>query len=213
MVEDTILNQEVASEILSHAGMVVDIASNGLEAVEAVSNKAYDLVLMDIQMPVMGGFEATKEIRKNPINRRLPIIAMTAHAVQGAKEQCIRAGMNDFVSKPIDQKQLFSVINNWIDLREVMTGENALNLNKESISLEGISGIDLESGLARMNNNRDFFIKMLLAFEKEYHHIDGDINKSILMNDLEHTKELIHTLRGVAGNISAQRVQLIFESN
>ncbi len=115
-------------------------------------------------MPVMGGFEATKEIRKNPINRRLPIIAMTAHAVQGAKEQCIRAGMNDFVSKPIDQKQLFSVINNWIDLREVMTGENALNLNKESISLEGISGIDLESGLARMNNNRDFFIKMLLAF-------------------------------------------------
>jgi two-component system sensor histidine kinase/response regulator len=114
LVEDNILNQEVATEILSDAGAIVNIAINGLQAVEAVEGFNYDIVLMDLQMPLMGGYEATRIIRSNGKYRDLPIIAMTAHAMAGAKEECLAAGLNDYVSKPIEPYTLFSVICKWI---------------------------------------------------------------------------------------------------
>ncbi len=117
LVEDTILNQQVASEMLKNAGFEVDIAGDGKEALERVTIFTYDLVLMDIQMPVMGGYEATREIRKLSWLKELPIIAMTAHAIGGARDRCIEAGMNDFISKPVTSNELFKVLKNWLKCR------------------------------------------------------------------------------------------------
>ncbi|SLM32571.1 putative Histidine kinase [Desulfamplus magnetovallimortis] len=114
LVEDNYINQQVATEILKNAGLVVEVACNGVEAIEAIEKKHYDLVLMDIQMPVMGGYEATFRIRQNKRFNKLPIVAMTAHAMSGSRQMCIDAGMNDYVTKPIDNNHLFSVLVKWI---------------------------------------------------------------------------------------------------
>ena len=114
LAEDNEINQQVAEEILQQAGLVVRIANNGKEAVEMVRAGNFDVVLMDIQMPVMGGFEATQEIRRDERFKDLPIIAMTAHAMAGDREKSIEAGMNDHVTKPIDPDQLISALVKWI---------------------------------------------------------------------------------------------------
>ncbi|ETR72429.1 MAG: hypothetical protein OMM_01727 [Candidatus Magnetoglobus multicellularis str. Araruama] len=117
LVEDNLINQKVAISILEGLGYRLDVASNGLEAVHALEKKAYDLVLMDIQMPEMDGFEATNVIRNQSsrvINHDIPIIAMTAHAMSGYKDICIKAGMNDYVNKPIQPDKLTKVINQYL---------------------------------------------------------------------------------------------------
>lgn len=114
LVEDNHLNQQVAVEMMKEAGLVIDVAKNGMEAVEKVKKKIYDLVFMDIQMPIMGGYDATRLIRKDRIFDELPIVAMTAHAMEETKGLCLESGMNDYVSKPIDHQQLFSIISRWI---------------------------------------------------------------------------------------------------
>jgi CheY-like chemotaxis protein len=116
LAEDNEVNQLVASRFLNKAGLKVDLANNGKEAVERVMAKAYDLVLMDIQMPIMDGLSATKAIRGLPGQADLPIVAMTAHAMSGDREQSLAAGMNDHITKPINLGELFSALNRWITL-------------------------------------------------------------------------------------------------
>ncbi|MCX8061665.1 MAG: response regulator [Anaerolineales bacterium] len=114
LVEDNPINQKVAVKLLNKAGFAVDTATNGLEALEALRNGSYQIVLMDIQMPEMDGFEATSRIRNSGMPyQNIPIIAMTAHALKGDREKCLEAGMNDYVSKPIKGEELFEVINRW----------------------------------------------------------------------------------------------------
>ncbi len=114
LVEDNDLNQEVASEILTDAGFVVEVADNGQIAVDMVGKSAYDIVLMDMQMPVMDGVTATIEIRKNPAFEALPIVAMTANAMQQDKDKCLAAGMVDFITKPIQPDELWATLGRWI---------------------------------------------------------------------------------------------------
>lgn len=114
LVEDNIINQQLAERMLANEGMLVDVAENGQQAVDMVNNSHYDLVFMDIQMPVMGGYEATAIIKNNKKNKDIPIVAMTAHAMQGSKELCLESQMDDYLSKPIDLEQLFSVLIKWI---------------------------------------------------------------------------------------------------
>jgi CheY-like chemotaxis protein/HPt (histidine-containing phosphotransfer) domain-containing protein len=115
LVEDNAVNQEVALEILGDAGAVVDVASNGAEALEKIGTTGYDAVLMDCQMPVMDGFEATRRIRANPRHDALPVIAMTANAMAGDRERCLEAGMNDHIAKPIDVAAMFATLTKWLD--------------------------------------------------------------------------------------------------
>jgi CheY-like chemotaxis protein/nitrogen-specific signal transduction histidine kinase/HPt (histidine-containing phosphotransfer) domain-containing protein len=118
LVEDNYFNQHVAREILESENFSVDVANNGLEAIDLVSSDRYDLVLMDVQMPKMDGYESTRRIRKMPNLASLPIIAMTAHAMKGDRELCIDAGMNDYITKPINRDQLFAMIKKWIQNKE-----------------------------------------------------------------------------------------------
>jgi CheY-like chemotaxis protein/HPt (histidine-containing phosphotransfer) domain-containing protein len=117
LVEDNITNQQVALGILNKFGLRADAATNGVEALKALESIHYDLVLMDVQMPVMDGFEATRHIRdiqSAVLNHGLPIIAMTARALQGDRERCLEAGMNDYVSKPVEPQALAEVLNRWL---------------------------------------------------------------------------------------------------
>ncbi len=114
LAEDNEVNQLVASRILKNAGLVVEIAFNGLEAIEMLQKNQYDLVLMDIQMPEMDGITATKKIRAMPRFKNLPILAMTAHAMSGDRELSLKAGMNDHINKPINLKELFSSLAKWL---------------------------------------------------------------------------------------------------
>ncbi|GAK57486.1 putative two-component system sensor protein [Candidatus Vecturithrix granuli] len=114
LVEDSSVNQHVTVEILKKAMVSVDTVNNGLEALHAIRSRKYDLVLMDIQMPVMDGYQTTQEIRKDPGNSALPIIAFTAYAMKGDREKCLNIGMNDYLSKPIVIQQLFSTLARWI---------------------------------------------------------------------------------------------------
>ncbi|MCI5149792.1 MAG: response regulator, partial [Candidatus Electrothrix sp. MAN1_4] len=131
LVEDNIINQQVAQEILAKANLHVETVSNGKEAVEAVASKDFDAVLMDIQMPVMDGYEATKAIRQKLGKTDLPILAMTAHAVSEERDKCFQIGMNDHIAKPVNRHALFLSLSRWIK-----GGAEFLTQQQESISQE-----------------------------------------------------------------------------
>ncbi|MCL6559449.1 MAG: response regulator, partial [Firmicutes bacterium] len=209
LVEDNIMNQQVAVEILKGSGLAVDIANNGKEAVEAVAGSDYDLVLMDVQMPVMGGYEATRLIRADARYAALPIVAMTAHAVQGAREDCLGAGMNDYVSKPIDPDQLFSVLARWIkrpagdtDMKAKEQWIEPPGRDSESRLPESLPGIDTGSGLKRLNGNHGLYRKLLLDFSEKHASSVENIRSAINNGDIDAALSLSHTLKGVAGNLS-----------
>ncbi len=215
LVEDVIMNQQVAVEILESAGITVDLANNGREAVEAVTATQYDLVLMDIQMPVMGGYEATHLIRSNEKNAALPIIAMTAHAMQGVREECLREGMNDYVSKPIDPEQLFTVLARWLVTKP---GDKSNKMQVKPQPPESareiearlpaeLPGIEIESGIKRLNGNKKLYRELLVDFAKTYASAAADVRKAFAGGDLEDARRLAHALKGVAGNISAKGIQ------
>ena len=212
LVEDNVLNQQVATEILMGAGVVIDIAENGKEAVNAVKQKEYDLVFMDLQMPVMSGYEASGLIRKNPKFKELPIIAMTAHAIRGTREGCIQAGMNDYISKPIDSEKIYTLLLRWIKpkIRELPQGEqNRPQPGEKNVYAEfpaPLTGIDIESALARINGNRRLLNELFTGFYKKFAGITEKIRHEIEEGELATAERMAHTVKGAAGNISADNI-------
>ena len=214
LTEDNVLNQQVAKEILEGVGFIVDIAHNGQEAVHAVETNHYELVLMDIQMPILGGYEATALIRKHEKFVNLPIIAMTAHAMSGAKEECLKAGLNDYVSKPIDPTILFTVLSKWIKPK-IASEKDLLKLQQKNIQKhedqiylpDGIEGIDVTSALRRIGGNKKLFKQLLLDFRKNHNNIIEEIKELINKQDYSTAERVAHTVKGIAGNLSATLVQ------
>lgn len=114
LVEDNSYNQTLARIILQHAGYTVDVANDGIEALALLAERSYALVLMDVHMPKMDGYAATRELRQSPANANLPIIALTAHATEEFRQECLAAGMNDYLSKPFEAKALLSKVSQWL---------------------------------------------------------------------------------------------------
>ena len=213
LVEDNEINQQVAREVLEMVGFAVSIAENGREAVEAVQTLAYDAVLMDIQMPVMDGFEATDAIRALPGERfqTMPIIAMTAHAMSGDREKSLAAGMNDHVTKPLDTGELFKALAEWIVPRPGL-GEPAPHGADEpaevgQIEIPPLSGVEVESGLKRIGGNRALYLNLLVKFRDDYSEAEKQIRELLLAERREEARRLAHTIKGVAGNIGATDLQ------
>jgi CheY-like chemotaxis protein len=123
LAEDNAVNQRLATVMLEKAGYAVRAVDNGREAIKALEEERFDLVLMDVQMPEMDGFQATRAIRERSEWQDLPVIAMTAHAMKGDRERCLEAGMDDYVSKPIQRDELFKAIEKWTDGRGTEKGE------------------------------------------------------------------------------------------
>ncbi|MGD9581764.1 MAG: response regulator, partial [Vampirovibrionia bacterium] len=192
---------------LTSVDIIVDIATNGQIAIDKLKENQYDLILMDIQMPVMDGIESTKQIRKNNIDT--PIIAMTAHAMFGDRENFISSGMNDYISKPIKPEQLFLSLKKYIT-KEITEQENitiSTNINDNKIQdLTHLPGISLEKGLKRVNNNKILFNKLLLMFKEENKNTLLEIKEFIDNNDYERALKLLHTVKGVAGNLGADEL-------
>jgi len=226
LVEDNEINQEVARELLEGAGLPVTIAANGEEAVDAVKENDFEAVLMDVQMPVMDGYQATKAIRNWEKNVRtqkikdrnqdlsIPIIAMTAHAMTGDREKCLETGMDDYVSKPIDPEKLFSVLVRWIKpgkraIPEYLIGRTPQEFQEnESLPLSGIPGISIKSGLAKVRGNHTLYRKLLSKFHRNYQNVADDIKRALEEDDQETATRLAHTLKGLAGNIGAQSLHV-----
>ena len=213
LVEDNEMNQQVAKEIIESVGILVDVANNGREGVDAVYKVDYNIVLMDVQMPVMSGHEATQLIRRDKRFADLPIIAMTAHAIQGYREDCIAIGMNDYISKPIDPTELFTLLKKWMKPgvntadSEMITSHDGDARQEDDVDLpEQIAGIDVKSGLRRVNGNRKLFKELLIGLEARYSSIIEDVSIMIDSNRLDDAGRLIHTFKGVVGNVSAMNV-------
>jgi len=214
LVEDNEINQQVARELLEGAGLPVTIATNGDEAVHAVKDKDFEAVLMDVQMPVMDGYQATRVIRKDERFKGLPIIAMTAHAMTGDQEKCLEAGMNDYVSKPIDPEKLFSTLIKWIKPGERVVPDHLLDgIGEESSDDDGpplsdLPGISVQSGLRRVGDNTKLYRKLLSKFRGNHSDVAHDIGSALNDDDPETATRLAHTVKGVAGNIGAQDLHL-----
>ena len=213
LVEDNPINQQVAAELLAETGLVLDIANNGQEAVAAICSREYDLVFMDIQMPVMGGYHATAVIRGQQQYAGLPIIAMTAHAMSGVREECLAAGMNDYLSKPIDPARLYEIVAKWIEpcrrLPEASctAGQDPVAGKTRAAGMpERLDGFDLESGLYRLDGNQQLYCKLILDFARQYGQVAAELRQLIGRGERAEARKHAHTLKGVAGNLSACEV-------
>ena len=199
LTEDNELNQLVASEILGQAGARMTIANNGKEALEILESGAhFDLVLMDIQMPVMDGFTAVKHIRKNPRFEGLPIIAMTAHAMVGDKEKSLRGGMNDHVTKPINPEELFAVIGKWCSVNR----NYAHHEETSEDTLEKV--LNVASALSKIGGNRDLFLKILLKAKEDVPVLLAKLRLLQASGDFNGVAGTLRILSGLLGSIGAQ---------
>ena len=218
LVEDNEINQQVAREILEGAGLNVALAADGQEGVNAVKENNYDVVLMDVQMPVMDGYTATREIRKDKHFKDLPIIAMTAHAMAGDEDKSLEAGMNGHVTKPIDPDQLFSTLQKWIKPSEkrvkVQQPEVPVEQSKSDKAVpaedelpESLSGFDLADGLKRLQGNKKLYRKLLLSFATDYNAVANEIRQALYSEEFDQAHSLVHNLKGLAGNLAATELQ------
>jgi len=204
LVEDNEINQEVAQQILGDAGIRVDVASNGAMALAKIAVNDYDGVLMDCQMPVMDGYDATRKLRENPRYAELPVIAMTANAMVGDKEKCLAAGMNDFIAKPIDVAQLFATLARWVKVSNPQPVEAVVPPPEDTLPM--IPGLKLDAALQRVGGNVKLMRKLLARFAETQMDVMQRINDAIENNDLAAATREAHTAKGLAGNIGASGV-------
>lgn len=209
LVEDNELNREVAIGLLEDAEMSVDLAENGEVAVQMVAERDYDVVLMDMQMPVMGGIEATRIIRSDLRLATLPIIAMTANAMAADREMCLEAGMNDHVAKPVDPDALYGALLRWIKPHGAKAAPadpakvpHSAAKASDKATLR-IARIDTKSALERTGGDRKRYEKLLRKFAEQHAEAAREIRRASEAGDAEAAQRAAHSLKGAAGNLGA----------
>jgi PAS domain S-box-containing protein len=215
LAEDNDMNQIVARELLEGAGFDVDVVSNGQVAVEQVRAGQYDAVLMDMQMPVMDGLAATREIRRSHPPEALPIIAMTANAMAPHRQQCFDAGMNDHVAKPIDPDRLWAALLRWIPARRSVAPAPASRgpvppapaEDADIVLPHDIPGLDVVSGLQRTLGKRGLYASLLLRFADQWGDAAERIRVALGAADGGEAERIAHSVKGVAGMLGAGDVQ------
>lgn len=213
LAEDNITNQKVALVILKKLGLRADAVANGAEAIKSLELIPYDLVLMDVQMPVMDGLEATQIIRDPQsavLNHHIPIIAMTAHAMQGYKEKCLKAGMDAFISKPVSPQTIARVLKQWLPSE-----------NKRSFMPSAEGAIPVETlkpapvvfnkteFISRMMDDESFAREIGKAFLDDIPNQIKELNDSIHGNDTVSAKRYAHTIKGAALNVSGEALSIV----
>ena len=207
LAEDNAINQKVAKHMLKTLGYKADVVADGREAVQSLEMIDYDLVLMDCQMPVMDGFEATAVIRdagSHVLNHSVPIIAMTANATQGDHTKCLESGMDDYLSKPVHKEDLAEMIGKWVGRGIFTTNKTADNDGVVNSSL-----FDEGEMLERMDNDRDFVRMILNESLTELPKLLEELRKLCQGNDAAPIRRLAHTMKGMAANISASSLREI----
>jgi two-component system sensor histidine kinase/response regulator len=206
LVEDNELNREVVLGLLEDAHMSISQAENGQVAVQMVEKNDYDLVLMDMQMPVLDGVAATMKIRANPCTRSLPIIAMTANAMARDRDKCLQAGMNDYLAKPIDPDKLFDILLRWISPRAMAAasaGTPAGSTPVRASSLLMIPGIDTATALKRTGGNPQRYESLLTCFVDSQSAAPLEIRAALAIEDATAALRIAHSLKGASANLGA----------
>ena len=218
VVEDNEINQEVVSKTLESADISVDVVKNGQEAVDRLlacdPQNLYDAVLMDLQMPVMDGYEATLALRKEQRFDAVPIIAMTAHTIEADKQKCLAVGMQDHVSKPIDLEQVFSKLARWTRTQRLPTAKKKACTPADSAPTPSFSGpsllslttVDTTAALHLMQGDEPALLRLLLKFAHGQHSVSEQIQHKLGENEWDQATAKAHQIKGVAGNLHITRV-------
>ncbi len=204
LVEDNEVNQRVALGLLEMAGVEVEVASHGEEALRLLEHAApFDLVLMDVQMPVMDGYEATRRIRANPHTAEIPVVAMTANVMRQDREAAAEAGMDDHIAKPIDPEDLYSKLRRWIPKHE------GGDLSSEGASITGVDGgaVDVALGVRQVGGKVGIYRKILAAFRSDQKGVASRIREALEHGRVDDAIRHAHTLKGIAGTIGAGALQ------
>lgn len=215
VVEDVDINLEITVEMLRNMDIAVDTAQNGREAVDMVKTGNYDIIFMDIQMPVMDGYEATREIRQLNKERGLglPIIAMTAHASGGDRDKSFAAGMNEHLTKPVDPEKLGEVLEHWLpaEMRVVISGdEPGSTFSPSDPLLTGyVPGLDVEAALRRVNGNRPLYLNLLEKFVDGYADTGEQLLHELRTDQLEQAIRRVHSIKSTAGNIGGKELEAV----
>ncbi len=210
LVEDNPINQKVVFEILESTGAKIEWASTGVAAISSLAKRSYDVVLMDVQMPDMDGIEATKIIRQE-LKLDVPVIAITAHAMQGDREKCIAAGMNDYVTKPINRNALFSALKNNLNMKDADNIKSAadMNMSNKTENNEMIQSqvLDIKDGMERLGDSMDFYLRLASFFSKHFTNVAKDLRELMDKDSFNEARLLAHSLNGASANISALKVR------
>lgn len=220
LVEDNQMNQELTVSLLNSVGLATMVASNGQVALDLLKKNAFDLILMDIQMPVMDGLEATRAIRNRSDEyfRNVPIIAMSARAFQKDREDCIRAGMNSYIAKPIDPKLLYVELSKYLQVADKMpmatiTNESdstSANPDDSVVSLfQKVRNFDAAAGLYHANDNKNLYFKIIQGFVRDYGNETQKLKKAFEHADFEESTRIVHTIKGLCGTIGSYHVQTL----
>ncbi|UZE61531.1 response regulator [Aeromonas veronii] len=204
LAEDNRVNQQLIIEYLRRVDAVVCVVSNGREAVERVAEQPFDVILMDLQMPVLDGLDATRQIRKMVDKHDVPIIALTASAMPGDKERCLGVGMNGYVTKPVSKLDLYNNLLQWVKPQGV---EHAGIMEVKPPDMIGI--LDLQDALKRLEQDKEALQILFKLFMSEHKDDLWEIRSALRRQQPEVASKLLHTLKGVSANISAARLQLV----
>ena len=215
LAEDNEINQQIATELLESTGATVKVVGNGREAVDCLARdpSAYDVVLMDLQMPEMDGYQATAKIRSEKRFEKMPIIAMTAHATIEERQKCLSLGMNDHVAKPIDPEALFEAVGRFYKPVDTSSspsdGQKLLEVQTREMNddIPSIPDLDTQDGLSRAAGNRKLYLKLLRQFGEQQGQAVSDISTALGQGDTALAERQAHTLKGVAANLGAKTVQ------
>jgi two-component system sensor histidine kinase/response regulator len=205
LAEDNPINRQVAQELLRDAGLTVDCANNGLEALQRLELTPYDVVLMDVQMPEMDGMEATRRLKRDPRLANIPVIALTAHALASDRKRFLDAGMDDYLSKPIEESRLLRTLAAWLP-HEVHDAGPPSRPVFEVSAAEAVAGVDLAAALDRVNGKRDLLWRLLADFRSRHADAAERIAAALTQHNTVAAQDLAHTVKGAAATLCAQRI-------
>ncbi|MEI7795588.1 MAG: ATP-binding protein, partial [Methylococcaceae bacterium] len=214
LVEDNEINQQIALELLTSMNLQVQIANNGEEGMEQALAKTFDFVLMDIQMPIMDGLTATKRIRLEKSVDELPIVAMTAHAMQGDREKSLAAGMNDHLTKPIELDKLVAMLNRWLKIDPLVISDPVTVHENAHPNLlpSTLPPFDLVQALKFSNQNATLLHQLLLSFRNHYADAAKQLAQWIDTENYTQATLLAHSLKGVAGTLGANDLKVAMDA-
>jgi CheY-like chemotaxis protein/HPt (histidine-containing phosphotransfer) domain-containing protein len=215
LADDNVTNQQVAVGMLRKLGICAEVVANGAEAVRALETASYDLVFMDVQMPVMNGYEATQAIRgtnSSVCNHAVPIIAMTAHAMQGARDKCLEAGMNDYVSKPVSSQALADVLSRWLPSfpgggARAEASHDGKALKAKVLSSE-CPAFDRAALLNRLMHDEELARTVLEGFMEDLPKQIGGLEELLVASDVTGVQHRAHTIKGASASVGGEALRM-----